>query len=214
VSHEVTREQFKAADGVAEWRMMYDGPTAFFRTRSMAEGAALASTIGALDGMAGIDAAVDLRADGVTVRLSWYSGMTEQHVWLAQRISAAAHEAGAEPDASRLQVVQVTIDALSIPEVVAFWRAVLDYHEIGDDDLIDPRGRGPMVWFQDMDTPRRQRNRVHVDISLPLAEADARVKAALAAGGTLVSDAHAPMWWTLADPEGNEVDIAAHPDLA
>jgi 4a-hydroxytetrahydrobiopterin dehydratase len=34
------------------------------------------------------------------------------------------------------------------------------------------------------------------------------VKAALAAGGTLVSDAHAPMWWTLADPEGNELDIA------
>ena len=133
---------------------------------------------------------------------------------MAQRISAAAHEAGAEPDASRLQVVQVTIDALSIPEVMAFWRAVLDYHEIGDDDLIDPRGRGPMVWFQDMDAPRRQRNRVHIDISLPLAEAEARVKAGLAAGGTLVSDAHAPMWWTLADPEGNEVDIAAHPDLA
>ena len=214
MSHEVTREQFKAADGVTEWRMMYDGPTAFFRTRSMADGAALASTIGTFDGMAGIDAAVDLRADGVTVRLSWYSGMTEQHVSLAQRISAAAHDAGAEPDTSRLQVVQVTVDALSIPEVVAFWRAVLDYHEIGDDDLIDPRGRGPMVWFQDMDTPRRQRNRVHVDISLPLSEAEARVKAALAAGGTLVSDAHAPMWWTLADPEGNEVDIAAHPDMA
>jgi 4a-hydroxytetrahydrobiopterin dehydratase len=163
----------------------YDGPTAFFRTRSMADGAALVTTIGALDGMAGIAAAVDLRAEGVTVRLSWYSGMTDQHVSLAQRDSAAAHEAGAEPDVSRLQVVQVTVDALSIP----------------------------MVWFQHMDAPRRQRNRVHVDISLPIAEAEARVKAALAAGGTLVSDAHAPMWWTLADPEGNEVDIAVHPDL-
>jgi 4a-hydroxytetrahydrobiopterin dehydratase len=32
--------------------------------------------------------------------------------------------------------------------------------------------------------------------------------AALAAGGRLVSDAYAPAWWTLADPEGNEVDIA------
>jgi 4a-hydroxytetrahydrobiopterin dehydratase len=193
--------------------MTYDGPTAFFRTRSMADGAALVTTIGALDGMAGIAAAVDLRAEGVTVRLSWYSGMTDQHVLLAQRISAAAHQAGAEPDVSRLQVVQVTVDALSMPKVVAFWRAVLDYRVLGDDDLIDPRGRGPMVWFQDMDAPRRQRNRVHVDISLPVAEAEARVKAALAAGGTLVSDAHAPMWWTLADPEGNEVDIAAHPDL-
>ena len=38
--------------------------------------------------------------------------------------------------------------------------------------------------------------------------AAARVEAALAAGGTLVSDAHAPFWWTLADPEGNEADVA------
>jgi hypothetical protein len=39
-------------------------------------------------------------------------------------------------------------------------------------------------------------------------QAEARVAAALAAGGTLVSDRFAPMWWTLADPEGNEVDLA------
>jgi 4a-hydroxytetrahydrobiopterin dehydratase len=28
-----------------------------------------------------------------------------------------------------------------------------------------------------------------------------------------VSDANAPEWWTLADTEGNEVDIAPWPDL-
>ena len=33
------------------------------------------------------------------------------------------------------------------------------------------------------------------------------VAAALAAGGRLVRD-HAPMWWTLADAAGNEVDIS------
>jgi 4a-hydroxytetrahydrobiopterin dehydratase len=38
--------------------------------------------------------------------------------------------------------------------------------------------------------------------------AEARVAAALEAGGVLVSDEHAPTWWTLADPEGNEVDVA------
>jgi 4a-hydroxytetrahydrobiopterin dehydratase len=27
-------------------------------------------------------------------------------------------------------------------------------------------------------------------------------------GGHLVSDEHAPAWWTLADAEGNEVDVA------
>ena len=28
------------------------------------------------------------------------------------------------------------------------------------------------------------------------------------AGGRLVSDKHAPSWWTLADAEGNEADVA------
>jgi hypothetical protein len=32
--------------------------------------------------------------------------------------------------------------------------------------------------------------------------------AAIAAGGRLVTDVHAPSWWTLADPEGNEADVA------
>jgi hypothetical protein len=83
-------------------------------------------------------------ADGAIVRLSRYSGFTERHVSLAQQVSAAAREAGAEPDVSRVQAVQVAVDALSKPEVVEFWRVVLDYRQICSDDLIDPRGRGPM----------------------------------------------------------------------
>jgi 4a-hydroxytetrahydrobiopterin dehydratase len=59
-----------------------------------------------------------------------------------------------------------------------------------------------------MDPPRTARNRIHLDVSVPYDQAEARVAAALAAGGRLVSDAHAPMWWTLADAEGNEVDVA------
>jgi 4a-hydroxytetrahydrobiopterin dehydratase len=77
-----------------------------------------------------------------------------------------------------------------------------------NEDLIDPRGRGPALWFQPMDAPRPQRNRIHIDVFVPHEVAEARIAAALAAGGRLVSDEHAPMWWTLADPEGNEVDVA------
>jgi 4a-hydroxytetrahydrobiopterin dehydratase len=32
--------------------------------------------------------------------------------------------------------------------------------------------------------------------------------AAIAAGGHLVTDEHAPAWWVLADAEGNEVCVA------
>jgi 4a-hydroxytetrahydrobiopterin dehydratase len=64
-----------------------------------------------------------------------------------------------------------------------------------------------------MDAPRPQRNRIHVDLYLPQDVAEARIAAALAAGGRIVNDEHAPHWWTLADPEGNEVDVAPWPDL-
>jgi 4a-hydroxytetrahydrobiopterin dehydratase len=43
---------------------------------------------------------------------------------------------------------------------------------------------------------------------VPYEQARARVDAALAAGGTMVYDYAAPSWWTLADPEGNEADVA------
>jgi 4a-hydroxytetrahydrobiopterin dehydratase len=89
-----------------------------------------------------------------------------------------------------------------------FWQAVLGYRKVGDEDLVDPQGRGPSFWFQQMDAPRPQRNRIHVDVAVPHDQAEARVAAAIAAGGHLVSDNHAPAWWTLADAEGNEADVA------
>jgi len=51
---------------------------------------------------------------------------------------------------------------------------------------------------------RPQRNRLHI----PRDQAEARIAAAVAAGGHIVKDTHAPQWWTLADAEGNEVDLA------
>ena len=71
----------------------------------------------------------------------------------------------------------------------------------------DPFGRGPAIWFQQMDSPRPQRNRIHLDIDVPHDAAAARIEAALAAGGTLLSDHAAPAFWVLADAEGNEACI-------
>jgi 4a-hydroxytetrahydrobiopterin dehydratase len=88
---------------------------------------------------------------------------------------------------------------------------VLGYQERGDtpdEDLVDPHGRGASIWFQRMDAPRPQRNRIHIDLWVPHDQAEARVAAALAMGGHLVTDQFAPTWWTLADAEGNEVDVA------
>jgi 4a-hydroxytetrahydrobiopterin dehydratase len=104
-------------------------------------------------------------------------------------------------------MVQVSIDALVRPEVIPFWRALLGYREVGDEDLLDPHSIGPSFWFQDMDAPRPQRNRIHIDVSVPHDQAEARVAAAIAAGGHLVTDRYAPTWWVLADAEGNEACV-------
>jgi 4a-hydroxytetrahydrobiopterin dehydratase len=151
---------------------------------------------------------VDLRYASVTVRLRDVDGLSERDIELARQISAAARQLNVPADPTAVQTVQVSIDALVGPEVMPFWQAVLGYEQLGDEDLLDPHWRGPSFWFQQMDAPRPQRNRIHVDISVPHDQAEARIAAAIAAGGHLVTDQHAPAWWTLADAEGNEVDVA------
>jgi len=147
----------------------------------------------------------------VTVRLITithdYYGLSERDVELARQISAIARELDVP---AAVQTVQATIDALVIPEVIPFWRAVLGYRDRSDspEDLIDPHGRGPSFWFQQMDAPRWQRNRIHVDVWAPHDQAEARIAAAIAAGGRLTTDQYAPAWWVLADAEGNEACVA------
>ena len=196
------------------WRIVRDDASLHFRTESFGAGVALVDAIGRMLDTEHDHPAVDLRPDGVTVRLgaNREGRFSERDLVLAQQISGAARELGANADLTGLQHIQVAIDALVIPDVLPFWRAVLGYEQVGDEDLLDPDLEGPPLWFQQMDAPRPQRNRIHVDLYVPHDEAEARVAAAIAAGGRVVNDANAPGWWTLADPEGNEVDVASWPD--
>ena len=210
MTERITPRQFHEATGVEDWRVLFEGACAYFGTGSFAAGVALVDAIGKLADAANHHPDVDLRYAGVTVRLITHSvgGLSERDVQLAQQISAAASELGVPADPAAVQSIQIAIDALVGPDVMPFWRVVLGYRELGDEDLVDPHARGPSIWFQEMDAPRPQRNRIHIDVSVPHDQAEARVAAAIAAGGHLVSDEHAPDWWTLADAEGNEVDVA------
>ena len=209
----ITAQQFHDAGGVEDWRVMTNIAQAHFRTGSFPAGVALVDAIGGLADAANHNPDVDLRPDGVTVRLTTptpdhFFWLSERDIELARQISAVARELGVLADPTAVESVQVTIDALVHSDVMPFWRAVLGYRQVGDEDLLDPRSSGPPFWFQRMDTPRPQRNRIHIDVWVPHDQAEARVAAAIAAGGHLVSDESAPAWWTLADAEGNEVDVA------
>jgi 4a-hydroxytetrahydrobiopterin dehydratase len=152
---------------------------------------------------------IDVRYDVVHLVLSSHDvgGITDRDVALGRAIDAVVTELGLASEPSTLTQVEIAIDALAIDAVQPFWAAVLGYDAQARDDLQDPLQLGPAVWFQQMDEPRPQRNRIHLDVTVAHDEALARIDRALAAGGHLVSDAEAPAFWILADVEGNEACI-------
>ncbi|NUP53932.1 MAG: VOC family protein [Catenulispora sp.] len=165
----------------------------------------------------------DVRADHVVLVLQSVeaAGVTDVDAALAARISAALADAGfttdsdpdpADRDTHSLQLLEIAVDALDIPAVRPFWKALFAYvDEPGKDGpteaLVDPLRQGPAIWFQQMDAPRPQRNRIHFDLCVPHDEAASRLAAGVAAGGRLLNDTEAPAFWVLADPEGNEVCV-------
>ncbi|MET0433372.1 MAG: VOC family protein [Cellulomonas sp.] len=196
------------------WRVLLLWLQAAFRVPDLATGAALVARVAAAAERVGAAPDVTLRPGVVQVRTTTWPvhGLTEADLALADAVSAAADELGVSGDPASLTSQEIAIDALDIPRVAPFWRAVLGYEpEPGTDPddpaLADPGALGPGYWFQQMDAPRPQRNRIHVDVTVPHDQAEARVAAALAAGGTLLSDRRAPAFWVLADPEGNEACV-------
>ncbi len=216
MSEPITARQFGEADGVEDWRVIGDGACTYFRTGSFAAGVRLVQAIGELADLDDHHPDVDLRHDGVTVRLITitddYYGMSTRDVELARQISAIAREQGVSADPLAVQSVLVIPGAPVTAEVMPFWQAVLGYEPRGDspdEDLVDPRHRGPAFWFEGMAEPRPDGGgAIHVAVWVPYELAEARVAAALAAGGHMVRDTFAPAWWTLADAAGNEADVA------
>jgi 4a-hydroxytetrahydrobiopterin dehydratase len=211
----VSARAFDEAEGLDDWRYVFRTIQAEFGAASFTEGAALLARIaGEADGR---DHHPDLALGypgRVRVVLTTHSagGVTDLDLDLAHAISAMARDAGAEADTSRPQVVELAIDTMEADAIRPFWVAALGYKEDADGNLSDPRGSGPSIWFQQMDEPRTERNRFHIDIDVPHDEADARVTAALDAGGRMVSDEHARSWWVLADADGNEACICTWQD--
>ena len=199
----------------AGWRYLVGALQLQVPVGSLRQGCVLA---GAATTAAGADAdghlAVDVRHDRVvlTVQTRALSAVTARDVALAGRVSAAL-PAAAGDDEHRPQQVEIAIDAVDVPAVRAFWKAVLAY--VDDvptpsgtlNQIVDPAGRMPAVWFQQMDAERPQRNRIHLDVVVGHDEGERRVAAALAAGGRLVSDRRARAFWVLADVEGNEACV-------
>jgi 4a-hydroxytetrahydrobiopterin dehydratase len=208
--HKLSTEEI-AAGMPSDFRHMPGQLMARYRVADFAAAQELADQIGRLAEEAGHHPDLLLGWGYLEVRLSSHDvgGITRRDLRLARQVSAAAGEAGAHPEPAALQVVDWGLDTWSDAAVLPFWRAILGYGDAHHEgELVDPSGRGgPTVWFQDTDEHDTPRQRFHPDIWVPVDEAQPRIEAALAAGGTLVSDDRAPRFWVLADPQGNRVCI-------
>src|SRR6188768_3903287 len=92
----ITPKQFHAAEGVSDWRVVAEGACAYFQTGDFATGARLVGAIGALPGLDAHHPDVDVRHDGVTVRLITVTpdcyGLSDRDLELARQISAVARQ--------------------------------------------------------------------------------------------------------------------------
>ena len=223
----LTSTEASAALENSAWRYLLGSITTSVDVDSLAQALAVAREATAACGENLSDhLRVDMRPDRVelTLQAPRPGGLTADDIDLSQRITAAVvamglSTTGSTTEAGRrsVQMLEIAIDALDIAAIRPFWRAVMGYGDESAgggpvDAVVDPVGQGPSIWFQQMDAPRPQRNRIHLDIAVPHDEAEARVQAALGAGGVLVSDAAARAFWVLADVEGNEICVCTWQD--
>ena len=211
----VFSREFHAAAGAEAWRVLPEGAYAFFPTASFAESARFVSAIGEL--VADADAPhVDIRGDGVTVLLRAFKGtefgLVQGDLDRARAIAAIAADQGLAPDPSAIQSLLVIPGATQRATIMPFWRDVLGYiprPDSPDEDLVDAHERGAPFWFEEMEQLRSDgAGTMHLVVWVPWDRAESRVEAGIAAGGRLVRHNVEEGFWTLADPAGNEVDIA------
>jgi len=204
---------FLTAEGVEDWVVLHGGATAVFRLGSLREAANLAQAVSEALGIEDSGVMLTLGDNRLSVRLSrdlWQ--LESRHVELARTISRVARSGGAVCDRGSFHEVQVAIAAKPDAIDIGFWRAVLGYSPVADDSAIDPLGHGSTVWMQELENTKPLRHAMHIDVSVGREYVKARLEAALAAGGRIVDDSHAPSHWTLADQAGNRVCICAWPD--
>jgi 4a-hydroxytetrahydrobiopterin dehydratase len=135
--------------------------------------------------------------------------VTQRDIDLARRISEIAREQGIAAQPSAVTQLKFALDTADLAAVGPFWAAVLTGSptSLMGDDVVDPSGRVPVLWFQHTDAHETPRQRFHIDLWVAHDVAEERIAAAVAAGGRVADDRGAPSFVVLADPEGNKVCV-------
>lgn len=203
-------EEVATSEGLADWVPMLGTLESRFRLADFRSAVAFVNRIAEAAEEADHHPDIALRFRVVEVRLTSHDvgGLTIRDVELARRISSIAGEFAAVAERQAIRRIELALDTWDEGSVKPFWRAVLDLAESAAGELVDRGGVLPTIWFQTSGADTAQR--WHVDLYVPPEEAQARISAALAAGGTMVSEEEAPSFTVLADPQGNRVCVCTY----
>jgi 4a-hydroxytetrahydrobiopterin dehydratase len=156
------------------------------------------------------DDAVYRDDEGIEHVVEW---VTQQDLDLARRITEIARDQTVAADPASITTIELALDTAHAPMIAPVWAALLtgtiDARGRGTigEDVRDARGRVPNLWFQDTDEHETPRQRFHVDVWVPPEVAEARIAAAIAAGGVVVDDSQAPSYTVIADQDGNKACV-------
>lgn len=195
-----------SAAGLSGWVHIRQTLRAAYRPKDFVSGLAFVNRVGEAAEAANHHPDITLKYSLVLITTSSHDvgGVTSRDLDLARAISRIAEELGLSPDSSSITDLEVALDVHDNEAAVRFWQAVTGW-SASEDAVQDRDHLLPELWFQDTDSTAADRQRFHLDVEVPRDQVEARIEAALAAGGTLVDDTAAPRFWVLADGEGNKV---------
>lgn len=209
----ISADRFHEHPGVDDWRITGLGATLVLTATSLEHAATIVAAVVDAGNRFGVQADVDLRPGAAVVRVpDLPDGIPAGAPQFAAAVTEAAAELELIPDPDRAQSIGIYVAQHSDADVRPFFTAALGYEPFGTTDALDPLRIGPRLAFNPIvpDVPRR--GRTHFDVFVPADQVQRRIEAALAAGGRLVGDSNAPIFWSLASPDNHGVDIAGWTD--
>jgi 4a-hydroxytetrahydrobiopterin dehydratase len=202
--------------GLDDWRKLAQALHARFRTGDFVSGLKFVTAVTEAAEAANHHPDVTLTYPFVDLKLISHDvgQLSERDLDLARQISDIAREQGVDAEPTSLAEVELALDTADLAAAGPFWAALLtgSAESVTGDDVVDPAGRVPLLWFQHTDAHETPRQRFHLDLWVPHDVAQERIGAAVAAGGQVVDDNQAPAFVVLADPEGNRVCVCTFLD--
>lgn len=141
-------------------------------------------------------------------------GLSNRDLKFAAAVDELIEEFELKRQPEKITRTQLVLVTPNIGRIKPFWKAVFDFKDGDDDQLVDRSDVLPPVRFQqfpeatvpaDDARPTGGLGSAHLDVFVPAQLAKARLQAAIEAGGKLLNDANAPRAWELSDMDGNRV---------